>query len=594
MQGALPESTPDTEVMRELAVWTPPPASDESRERLLAAVRVELACRARRHARQAQPRLTLPESSRRRWPLMAMVSTLLVAVGASVWLGTVTVSADEALARAEHAEVRQWLATPQPIVYQRIELRVASRGLHRDARWESWSESSGKVRRFATEQPVQRSIVTRYLDTLARNGLDQGPPLSAAAFVRWRSQLPASADRKEHVESVHTPDMGLALRIHLHWLRPQPPGGIVDASVLLRTSDWHPVEQMLQVQTSDGEIERFDLTEHHAAVVSRDALSGSSIEDAFTTPSPKVAPAAAVATVSTADLDDVETQALFALHQLHADRGEQIEVIRRAQHVEIRGVVDSADRLAAIAGALSHIPHTRFSVVQADRAASVHAIALDQAAIAPPRPARGEPVTADAAVDPPLWRFIDAYLRASAAHDPLPPDDPTARARAVNVFVQDVNGDAESAVAEAWALRRLAERYPPETRADLAEPSRRRLQEMTHDHLAAIRGGIVRLRRALEPVEAAARGPRDRAAADPDRDAPPPAASEPRRLSEPQVFLAVIDVERRLADLVVSDRRVADAADGADDDDAGLGALTRLVSSLTRLEQNLQRLIEQG
>src|SRR5262249_6374304 len=145
--------------------------------------------------------------------------------------------------------------------------------------------------------------------------------------------------------------------------------------------------------------------------------------------------------------------------------------------------------------------------------------------------------------------------------------------------------DAESAVAEAWALRRLAERFPPDARADLPEASRRRLQEMTQDHLATIRGDIVRLRRVLEPVEVAARSQRADAAV-PVGESAPPTASDPRRLSEPQVFLAVIEVERRLSDLVVADRP---GAGSADDDAVVLEALTRLVSSLAELEQNLER-----
>ncbi|MPZ21033.1 MAG: hypothetical protein GEV06_24500 [Luteitalea sp.] len=580
--GALPESPPDEAPLRDLATWTVPPTSDESRERLLVSARAELRMRALMAARSDWLRLTLPEHSHRRWPLAAVLSTLAVVVTASFWWSAVTVSADEALSRAEQAEVGWWSSTSRPIVHQRIELRTAKGGARRQVLWESWSNSAGEVRRFATERPAQRAVVSRYLETLARNGLDKGPPLSAVAFAHWRAQLLAGEDTKERVERVQTTDMGPAVRIHILAPRPQMAGRVVEASVLLRTSDWHPVEQVLRVQTSDGDVERFHLIEYHANVVSRELLPDTFFDEPVP---PTKAPPPPI--LSSAELRDIEIRALFALHQLRADLGEQVDVIRRSQHIEICGVVDTADRFTAITGVMSQIPHVRLSLVQANRAAAVRP--TPQSVVTSPLPLSDSPVSVDAVGDPPLWRFIDAYLR--AGHDDAETTDghAMARARAVNVFVQEVNGEAEAGVAEAWALRRLTERYPPGTRGALAEPSRLRLQEMTHDHVTSIRGRVVSLRRALKSVAVAAQNARGNEAI---LESEAPSTDERPSLSGPEVFRDVIEVERQLSDLLVSSGRRAALAGG--DDEAVLRMLGCLLSSLTRLDYDLQRLMEQA
>lgn len=580
--GALPNPVPDEALLRDLADWTVPPASEESRERLLTSASAGLETRRRMASRFDRLRLAAPESPRRRWPLAAAAATLAVAVAGSFWFGAVSVSAREALSRAEEAEARQWATTARPVVHQRLELRAIGGGTPELVHWESWSNPTGPTRRVVVDEPHHRSIVTRYLDALARNGLAEGPPLSAVALARWPDLVSGRASTR--VERPST-DARSALRIHVHVAGPQTPGRIVRTTVLLRTSDWHLVEQVIDVQTDDGRLERFELIEHGVASVSRDLLSAGFFDDEVKDAKvPETAPAA-VATVSAATLREVEIQALFALHQLRADLGEQVDLVRRAHAIEVRGVVDDADRLAAIAGVLSQIPHVQLSLIRADH---VGARRLGRQ----PGPDRVSPSTSGppaigADVQPPLWRFIEAYLRSGEPNTPA--IDGSEHVRAVNVFVQEMTGEAEAAVAPAWALRRLAERYPPETRGELPESSRRRLQEMTHDHFTAIQTHVARLKRGLEPIVVTAQ---KRHVEDGAQVAESPIGESRSNPSSGRVFLDVLAVEREIARLLLSPD--SDRAPAEQHDESVLRSLEQVLSSLTRLDRELQLLIGQA
>jgi hypothetical protein len=66
------------------------------------------------------------------------------------------------------------------------------------------------------------------------------------------------------------------------------------------------------------------------------------------------------------DLDHVEVVIRVALHELKADIGEQLIVERTADGINVRGVVENADRLRQIADRLGAIPCTHLAVNSAD------------------------------------------------------------------------------------------------------------------------------------------------------------------------------------------------------------------------------------
>ncbi len=71
----------------------------------------------------------------------------------------------------------------------------------------------------------------------------------------------------------------------------------------------------------------------------------------------------------------------------------------------------------------------------------------------------------------------------------------------VTQFFNAVEADASTAMAEAWALRGLQERFPVNPSDDLDDASRQRLNEMLGNHVACLRQHVhslqTRLRRRL-------------------------------------------------------------------------------------------------
>lgn len=292
------------------------------------------------------------------------------------------------------------------------------------------------------------------------------------------------------------------------------------------------------------------------------------------------APARVARVVTPEELIDAEISALVTLHQVGADRGEQIDVVRRSQYVEVRGVLDAGDRLRAVAEALAPLPHVRMSVVDA-RAAEGHRSRSSVARPAPPDPDRLSFV--DDSVEPPLWRLIDAYLRTWRS-EPVANGDETARVRAVNAFIQELRSDANGAAATAWALRRLAERYPREAQDRLSDLSQQRLRGIEQDYIFSIRGHVGRLHRSLIAVTAADPNARERLLGTHGEPQRPEVHADS---ATAQMFIHTTTMERQLAQLVLPPE---DPTAPRYNDTDVLTPLGRLLSLLTQLDLDLQDL----
>jgi hypothetical protein len=97
-------------------------------------------------------------------------------------------------------------------------------------------------------------------------------------------------------------------------------------------------------------------------------------------------------------------------------------------------------------------------------------------------------VYADRSVEPPLQAVIDAFLATSAGTGGDGAGDRGSIATRRNAFVARTLAASDRAMADAWALRRLAERYPRDAVAEMPERSSELLEEMVRDY---VRGLIV-------------------------------------------------------------------------------------------------------
>jgi hypothetical protein len=137
------------------------------------------------------------------------------------------------------------------------------------------------------------------------------------------------------------------------------------AELVVRTDDWHPVEQRLEVQARD-EVRKYELTETGFDILALNLLPASIFGDTnpprapLTTasiPVPTLLPEPP-ATPSTGELITAEIESWYALHRANACLGEALEVIRDRSGVKMRGVVETAERREELLEALRAIPLT--------------------------------------------------------------------------------------------------------------------------------------------------------------------------------------------------------------------------------------------
>jgi hypothetical protein len=245
---------------------------------------------------------------------------------------------------------------------------------------------------------------------------------------------------------------------------------------------------------------------------------------------------------SPAELSDLEMAVRVALHDAQADLGEDITLSSSSAGVALNGVVGGAARRNAIARALADLDGARVNVLTADEIAAKARVSGTRA----PRPSRLPPSSAS----PPLLaaeagaragestEFTNPIHKALAERMPAPAD------RAA--FVNETLARADEALARAWALRRLAERYQPRDVNGLSRRSSQSLATLVDDHGAALRTAVDMLITRVTPLVAAAEKAEkiddaSGVAASSDRNAVASGSSMPRgaRLSIMEMFTLV-------------------------------------------------------
>jgi hypothetical protein len=425
--------------------------------------------------------LVRPSAFARVRPLAIRLAGLAaIAVAVLIWVQfspRSSLSAKELLARTQSAESLEAGRGPDPVIHQRVEVR-RRRTLHSSeetAVIESWRHPTGVwVKR------CQGGELWRELEGILReNHMGSERLLSAVAFEAWRGSI---VRRSEQVVSAKLPDGSSALTLRTVSGNPARVGAILEAELVVRPGDFHPVRQNLQVQ-GGAEVQKYDLVEVGFEVAALHDLDASIFGARPTAPRlPVPAPTRRPVTLPAPpvpDAEDTEIAAVFALHRTGACRGEEVQVARDSSGgVVVRGLVESTARKLELLDALSETPAIQAAIetVQERQAAKGPAPALTEAASSLIELRNGD-------------LPIAQRLRASGFTDA----EMTALAnRAVSL--------SENVLAEAWALRRLAEAYPAEKIARLREPSRRRLEQMIREHALELRQQFASLRGLFEPL----------------------------------------------------------------------------------------------
>jgi hypothetical protein len=443
----------------------------------------------------------------RRWAVMATACLLLIAPLILILLRAERqVSAQELLRRTTQAEAMSLSRVGEPVVYRKLQVKRA--GTNETFVWESWNDARrNQFRQRVTDKDGLRflrsndgprpSLLAELEEILRVNRFDPQRPLSAEAFAEWRQTI------KTISETVAA--RGDELRLTTIAAPPYAVNTITEAALTVRKSDWHAVALELRVQ-AENELRDYELSEMAYEVLPLQALTV--FADLPPEPAPLGAPRASPTVVtaspaptvlSRAALQAAEVAALYALHQAQADLGEQIEVvIEDGRQVVVRGLVQTAERKEELIQALS-----RIALVSPQFMTIEEAVQQTQRATNPPAAIEtGDIVTGGppAAAVKPFQQKVIEYFGGRKGMSEAERQEVN---RQVTQFYNAVEADAAAALTEAWALRRLQERFASTISSDLDTISRQRLEEIESNHLSRLRRRSLDLQTRLRPLLAA-------------------------------------------------------------------------------------------
>ncbi len=189
-------------------------------------------------------------------------------------------------------------------------------------------------------------------------GVNWNQPISASAYQNWHDRQHVRADRITRTAG------------HLLTLTTTVPDGAVSAeSLTVRDTDFHPVERTVDFRDSETiEIAEVDFkvlpwSAEEAALFE----SAGSISDATARTSSRVfLPRLPEQSPSSDQLDETELGARLILNQLHADVGEQLEIRRLPDAIEIGGLVETDERKHELSTQLLTVPRLKVSIQSAN------------------------------------------------------------------------------------------------------------------------------------------------------------------------------------------------------------------------------------
>lgn len=504
-----------------------------------------------------------------------------------------TVSAQELLQRTAQAETLSLRRVGDPVVYRKLQVKRV--GTSDAVVWESWSDAERKqfrqrvadnrgLRFLRANETDAPALLAELEDVFRANHFDVQRPLSAAAFAEWRQSI------RTKTELVSRQADSLTLTTIAE--PSHAPKTIWEASLVVRESDWHAVALHLNVQVNvqgERETRAYEILETAYEVLPLQALTvfsdlpptplmtPASARPPVSLPTETPIVAAALKPVPTeAELKDAEVAALYTLHQLKADLGEQIEVVREAdRQITVRGLVETEARKQQLNEALRAVPlvipnlqtveeaaRQQAAETPADRAETNTLAALEISASA-----------ANAASVNPFQQYLETYFVERGN------ERQNAALKAAQLS-DAVVSETAAALSEAWALRRLAERFKPEQEGEFAAPNRQRILEIMRNHLARLQTHRRSLHAQLNPVLSTIAGGIAGAVA------PPAASSAGQRQAEALQLFRAVGQFAQLSNSLFAGKGGDSPQQAAR---SALAALAQWEGALQRFEQALSR-----
>jgi hypothetical protein len=364
-----------------------------------------------------------------------VTATAAITIAILVWTQVInpsTLSASELLTKAVQAENPAGAAHRK--VRQKIRVKTARTEVVREFEWDTGS-------------PIAN----------ARWGTDPEnwtAPMTAEGFSEWHDSLTAPADKVTKSGNNWTLDTVAS------------GGGIREASMVIRKGDFHPIEQHIRFSdesTLDLQEVSFQIAAQTPSSASPASPRGQSVRPTVALP-----PQDTVSAVPSAvNLEEAELELRYTMFAQHLDEDEDLEISRAADAIFVSGIASSPERLRQLQTSLTGLPAVRLSISEPGLSAGS------------PAPPAGQKTTGPAPA-PLLKAILDsAFTSVEARRD----------------FVDTCLSDADSALSNAWALKKLAERYSDQDRQALKPESRVKLDEMMRVHIEQIAAADAKLDR---------------------------------------------------------------------------------------------------
>lgn len=396
-----------------------------------------------------------------RFGIASIAMLLIVAI---MWqLVTVEkVSAAELLDKAALSQKEKINSTSQPVVYQKLKIRLAN---EKAMDWEVWNDAgnSRSKQKISGEQPKESTDILQELSAiLQKNRMNPQQPLSPESFKSWYNGLSDKTDEITENES-------LTLKITNNKISFE--GEICEAILKFRPNDYHPYNQILKVKTNNGE-KIFEISEVNFEVVSLNTLKPNffdetptsteivKIEKPTSSPSPEVSPSPTAESLPEISLSsspevkaanaentskptantDLEVEVLQLLNNAKADLGEEITVKLENGILYIRGLVESTERKEEILKNLQSIRQNPAVRIELDTIAE--AVAKQK------NPSNKKPTAVD--------NLETKTLNTAAQNDLVEHFGNEAEARR---FASNTVSRSSQALSHVYALRRLAAQF---------------------------------------------------------------------------------------------------------------------------------------
>jgi RNA polymerase sigma factor (sigma-70 family) len=261
------------------------------------------------------------------------------------------ISPHDLLVRAQKQDVSIAQSEPSGVIVQRVRIktpaRTTERILYRDI----------QRQRHARDRALDASDL-KLKAKLAGAGIDWDDPLSPVAYRDWRNHELIQSDSVQRAG-----DNLLTLTTNVN------DGEVVSESLTVRASDFHAVEKIVNLRDY-GTVE---IAEVNFSVLPWDAVNPNWFEPAAIT-NPGVSGDTRPAllprlpeSLTDGQLDEAELSARLALNQLHADTGEQVEIVRDPSGIVIKGVVETEQRKRELLDRLYLVPHVTASISSVEK-----------------------------------------------------------------------------------------------------------------------------------------------------------------------------------------------------------------------------------